>query len=667
MSTARYQFTVTDERTLAPIAGMDIYVYDQATGMAATMTDDLGQPLTNPLVTDTFGVVAFNAVQSLYRADFILDGRLRYKESNIVVGDSDVVLKGAPPAATRAGKFLAYDADGNPVASTGTGADAGLRADLAASTGATLVDAGNFTTPLIDDGLNVKGAMESIGTNLAASGGSGNVGFIQSGTGSTARTAQAKMRDMVSAKDFGATGDGTTNDAAAIAAALTYAASFTDGATVILPAGVYSCGSTSLTVPAKVNLVLQNARIVSSAANAIVISLGSDSASGKVSGTGHAAAISHTGTGYGIAMNGAGESRANVFIENIKISGSSSGAAGVYATVFNRLTMDNVKIEGYTAGSGFLNNGANAVTLVSCSFETNLHGVSNASILSGGNTYSGNAVMAFGCHFAENTGWAWREIDSGGSTPNATNAIIGCTFENNGVNGSATTGHVFAEYSDSLSIIDSYFEDYAGTAPTNAVLIGATGIQSTGTSIRGCFFATSGTNVINSDNGQSVWIDNCYAAGAGTNFAYQGANGRLMRVRNCLAPARSNLFGGFDNGADTIIDSAASTLVNSHSNTIRGYGFNSISGLAQDLVIRTRGGGTNCVTFQAADGTGIGSMTDGGAFNASTEFRVAGTKVVGTRGAALPSDATDLASVITLANAIKARMKATGGHGLVAD
>ncbi len=44
-------------------------------------------------------------------------------------------------------------------------------------------------------------------------------------------------------------------------------------------------------------------------------------------------------------------------------------------------------------------------------------------------------------------------------------------------------------------------------------------------------------------------------------------------------------------------------------------------------------------------------------------YKVAGTQVVGPRGAALPADATDLASAITLINAIKARMVA---HGLVA-
>jgi hypothetical protein len=59
--------------------------------------------------------------------------------------------------------------------------------------------------------------------------------FTQSGTGATARTVDSKLKDVVSVKDFGATGDGTTNDTAAIQAALD------SGATeVIIPPGTYS-------------------------------------------------------------------------------------------------------------------------------------------------------------------------------------------------------------------------------------------------------------------------------------------------------------------------------------------------------------------------------------------------------------------------------------------
>lgn len=65
--------------------------------------------------------------------------------------------------------------------------------------------------------------------------------FTAGGTGAVPRSFTDKMRDVVSVKDYGATGDGATNDGAAIQAALDAGAS-----EVIFPAGVYIVGDVML-------------------------------------------------------------------------------------------------------------------------------------------------------------------------------------------------------------------------------------------------------------------------------------------------------------------------------------------------------------------------------------------------------------------------------------
>lgn len=75
---------------------------------------------------------------------------------------------------------------------------------------------------------------------LAASGGASLVGFLQSGTGAEARTAQSKMRDIVSVKDFGAVCDGVTDDTNALTLAF---AALTDNMELHFPGICYISGS----------------------------------------------------------------------------------------------------------------------------------------------------------------------------------------------------------------------------------------------------------------------------------------------------------------------------------------------------------------------------------------------------------------------------------------
>ena len=87
---------------------------------------------------------------------------------------------------------------------------------------------------------NIDGAADpaDIYAALAASSGSSLVGFIQSGSGAVATTVQAKLRESVSVLDFGAVGDGVTDDTAAIQAAIDSLS--INGGTLYFPVGTYS-------------------------------------------------------------------------------------------------------------------------------------------------------------------------------------------------------------------------------------------------------------------------------------------------------------------------------------------------------------------------------------------------------------------------------------------
>lgn len=93
---------------------------------------------------------------------------------------------------------------------------------------------GTYTGTTIPDNETAKQNLQTLETavearvvsaTLAASGGSALVGFIQSGTGAVAGTTQTELRHFVYPEQFGAVGDGVTDDTTAFANALTRCAS----------------------------------------------------------------------------------------------------------------------------------------------------------------------------------------------------------------------------------------------------------------------------------------------------------------------------------------------------------------------------------------------------------------------------------------------------------
>lgn len=103
------------------------------------------------------------------------------------------------------GKFEFYAADGRyDIEISGTGIQTQLQTDIL------LEDPADNPAP------TVAALSSSTGTSL--------VGHIASGTGAAATTVQAKLRETISLQDFGATGDGTTDDRASIVNAVTAAA-----------------------------------------------------------------------------------------------------------------------------------------------------------------------------------------------------------------------------------------------------------------------------------------------------------------------------------------------------------------------------------------------------------------------------------------------------------
>lgn len=84
--------------------------------------------------------------------------------------------------------------------------------------------------------------LSELDDNFAAVGASNNISYTPAGTDAVVSTVQTKLRETVSVKDFGAVGDGVTNDTTAIQNAVNSA--YAAGVDLYIPPGTYLITST---------------------------------------------------------------------------------------------------------------------------------------------------------------------------------------------------------------------------------------------------------------------------------------------------------------------------------------------------------------------------------------------------------------------------------------
>jgi hypothetical protein len=299
-----------------------------------------------------------------------------------------------------------------------------------------------------------------------------------------------------------------------------------------------------------------------------------------------------------------------------QIVGTSSGASGLHLGAFAGVVVRDLTVRGFTNGDGFLNQGTNTADFYSCHSVSNKNGVHNVGIVVGGNRYAANAIHWHGGHIDFNTNQGWWEDGEWSAVVgvNENNESEGVVYELNGTNRSATTANVFVQACFGCIFKANYFE-YAtsGEAPVNNFIIGDSTYQPIGTQIEDNTFI-SVTNTINNFNARSTRVEGNIEIAAPTTFFLQGMASPNGIVQCNDAPGAKNNIAGRLAGVISNCMPTASTAPGVQNLTSTGWATNGLTGYNQDLIIRTRTGGTLNIQGQSAAGTATYKFSDAGGF-----------------------------------------------------
>jgi hypothetical protein len=517
------------------------------------------------------------------------------------------VTTSLPSKAAVAGKFLAFDAEGNPVAATGFGADSGLRTDLAASTGASLV------------------------------------ARIGAGIGAVARSVADIFLDRNSVMDFipftervairlrNSSADHTAYIQAAIdhsllvrrALYMPYGDYRTTGLTVDLTAAASICGF-KLTGEGRTLT-----RIIKTDA-----------------GTAPVIDLSHSTE----------PTTSNVEFSDFAITGNAKASVGIRNTAAASITLSRLFILSCDVGidaKGMIASEIEYCYIAGCNKGINFRANGSLSAYSNANSISY-------CRIADNSVFG---VDHG---QGSLLRIVECDIEQNGTPGNTATGGVIVrstvddEIGTSMIVIDgTWFEANKGRT-----------IQFEAVTSTGLFCQISNCNILSSESGRAIFaagggnflFTNVCAPSPSDNFNMTCGNLTLIGCYlNQLSGTATNTL-----AMSTIIGGTPVEGTFQRGIQIGGGNGVTLSWGGGAGAYKLNGNSSTGDLDLTQPGTGSGIMKSAVHFNLDgKELRVSGNKIIGARLSALPANATDLASAIALVNAMKAGLSGGGAnHGL---